>query len=158
MDFKDIKVFRVFKNNSTQMQRLTHSIYFALSVLLFLSGNITAQTTDYAAYIRDNYTKTEVMVPMRDGIKLFTSIYAPKDNTKSYPILLKRTPYSCSPYGTDQFPTTFQNMNLAESGYIFVFQDVRGKYMSEGDFVDVRPFLPKPVVATPVKVEKKKKR
>jgi hypothetical protein len=139
------------------MLKITHFIYSALSILLLLSGNITAQTTDYAAYIRDNYTKTEVMVPMRDGIKLFTSIYAPKDNTKSYPILLKRTPYSCSPYGTDQFPTTFQNMNLAESGYIFVFQDVRGKYMSEGDFVDVRPFLPKPVVAAPVKVEKKKK-
>jgi putative CocE/NonD family hydrolase len=95
-----------------------------------------------SAFIRDNYVKTEVLVPMRDGTRLFTSIYAPKDNSKTYPVLLKRTPYSCSPYGKDAYVTGFQNMDLARSGYIMVTQDVRGRYMSEGKFMDVRPFNP----------------
>lgn len=95
-----------------------------------------------SAFVHDNYTKREVMVPMRDGKHLFTSIYSPKDQTKTYPIILRRTPYSCSPYGAGSLVYSFQNMNLARVGYIFVFQDVRGRYMSEGDFVDVRPFNP----------------
>lgn len=95
-----------------------------------------------SAYIRDHYNKREVMIPMRDGIHLFTTIYSPKDQSKKYPFILRRTPYSCSPYGAENFTTSFQNMNLARAGYIFVFQDVRGRYMSEGDFVDVRPFIP----------------
>ena len=101
-----------------------------------------AQNQD-SIYIRKNYEKTEVQIAMRDGAQLFTSIYAPKDKSKKYPILMKRTPYSCAPYGADKFVTNFQNMTLARSGYIFVFQDVRGRYMSEGEFVDVRPFVPK---------------
>jgi uncharacterized protein len=95
-----------------------------------------------SAYIRANFIKTEVQIPMRDGIKLFTSVYTPIDATQKYPILLKRTPYSCSPYGKDDYTKAFQNMTLAKSGYIFVTQDVRGKYLSEGDFEDVRPFNP----------------
>ncbi|MDX1913684.1 MAG: CocE/NonD family hydrolase, partial [Saprospiraceae bacterium] len=95
-----------------------------------------------AAYLRENYTKREVMIPMRDGIQLFTSIYTPKDQSRQYPIIMRRTPYSCGPYGTEAFPDRFQNMNLARAGYIFVFQDVRGRYMSEGEFVDVRPYIP----------------
>ncbi len=93
-----------------------------------------------SAYIRANFTKREVMIPMRDGIQLFTAIYTPKDGTRKYPVLLNRTPYSCAPYGEKAYKTTFQNMVLARSGYIFVFQDVRGKYLSEGTFMDVRPF------------------
>jgi uncharacterized protein len=92
-----------------------------------------------SVFIRNNFTKMEVMIPMRDGVKLFTSIYLPKQGFEKWPILLNRTPYSCSPYGTDEFKTQFQNMHLARSGYIFVFQDVRGRFMSEGKFVDVRP-------------------
>lgn len=94
-------------------------------------------------YIREHYTKREVMIPMRDGVRLFTSIYTPKDLSKQYPIIMRRTPYSCAPYGVGEFPNTFQNMHLVRAGFIFVFQDVRGKYMSEGEFVDVRPFTPK---------------
>ncbi|MCB9315036.1 MAG: CocE/NonD family hydrolase [Lewinellaceae bacterium] len=100
------------------------------------------QAQSDAEYIRENFTKREVMIPMRDGVHLFTSIYTPKDLSRNYPILLKRTPYSCSPYGVNQFPNSFQNMELARSGYIFVMQDVRGRYMSEGDYVDVRPYNP----------------
>lgn len=109
----------------------------ALVATLFSQKN----TTD-SAFIRDNFTKREVMIPMRDSTRLFTSIYTPKDQSQKYPIIIRRTPYSCSPYGEDNFTTSVQNMNLAREGYIFVFQDVRGKYMSEGEFVDVRPFNP----------------
>lgn len=98
-----------------------------------------------SAWIVDNYTKTERYIEMRDGIRLFTTIYAPKDATEKHPILMTRTPYSCRPYGENQFSsrlwTRHQRYYLRE-GYIMVFQDVRGRWMSEGQFVDVRPFNP----------------
>jgi putative CocE/NonD family hydrolase len=111
---------------------------------LFSSFLLAAQSQSQldSAFIRDHYTKRETMVPMRDGKQLFTAIYSPKDQSKKYPIMMRRTPYSCSPYGADSYSKAFQNMNLARAGYIFVFQDVRGKYMSEGEFVDVRPHIP----------------
>lgn len=111
-------------------------------VLLFLCACSFLRAQSDSAFIRDHFIKKEIMVPMRDGARLFTTVYLPKDTTRTYPVLLKRTPYSCSPYGPEAYTTAFQNMYLARSGYIWVFQDVRGKYMSEGDFVDVRPFLP----------------
>lgn len=80
------------------------------------------------------------MVPVRDGVKLFTSIYEPKDRSKTYPILLSRTPYSVAPYGADKFKSSLgPDIQFAREGYIFVYQDVRGRWMSEGKFVDVRP-------------------
>lgn len=115
-------------------------ILFIFSILAIFSA-VQAQETD-AAYIRNNFTKKEIYITMRDGIRLFTTIYTPRDTRQSYPILLKRTPYTCAPYGADTFPQTFQNMHLARSGYIFVMQDVRGRWMSEGQFVDVRPIDP----------------
>lgn len=110
--------------------------------LLLLPLGLFAQSNPDADFIRANYTKREVLIPMRDGVRLFTAIYTPKDRSQTYPMLLRRTPYSCGPYGAGAYPGGFQNMNLAQSGYIFVFQDVRGRYMSEGQFVDVRPFNP----------------
>jgi uncharacterized protein len=104
----------------------------------------TAQTPDETDYIKKNFTKTETYIKVRDGVQLFTSIYTPKDTTRRYPILLNRTPYSCAPYGADTFKAVFQNMYLAKSGYIFVFQDVRGRWMSEGIFQDIRPIVPNP--------------
>jgi uncharacterized protein len=115
---------------------------YLLLVILFITAPLAAQNPENAAYIREHYTKKEVMIPMRDGIRLHTAIYTPKDQSQQYPILLKRTPYSCNPYGETDMVGTFQNMELGRSGYIFVFQDVRGRYMSEGDFQDVRPFNP----------------
>lgn len=80
---------------------------------------------------------------MRDGVKLFTSIYIPREQSKKYPILLNRTPYTVSPYGEDKYKTSLgPSMYYAREGYIFVYQDVRGKWMSEGTFVDVRPINP----------------
>ena len=93
-----------------------------------------------AEYIRAHYTKFEYKIPMRDGVKLFTSVYVPNDDTQSYPILFQRTPYRVAPYGVDQYKTQLGPSALFEKeGFIFVFQDVRGKSMSEGEFVNMRP-------------------
>ncbi len=93
-----------------------------------------------SAYIRENYTKREVYITVRDGVRLFTSIYEPKDKSRKYPILLNRTPYTVAPYGADRFKTSLgPDALFAKEGYIFVYQDVRGKWMSEGTFADVRP-------------------
>ncbi len=102
-----------------------------------------AQNPD-SIWIVNNYTKIEKQIPMRDGIKLFTAIYAPKDVTVKHPVLMIRTPYSCNPYGKDEwmnFWDSYFKYYLRED-YIFVMQDVRGRWMSEGDFVNIRPFNP----------------
>ncbi|MBM3762263.1 MAG: CocE/NonD family hydrolase [Acidobacteria bacterium] len=91
-------------------------------------------------YVKANYTKYEHRVAMRDGKRLFTSVYIPKDQSKKYPILLNRTPYSVAPYGTDQYKTDIgPSPSLAKDGYIIVYQDVRGKNMSEGEFINMTP-------------------
>ncbi len=81
---------------------------------------------------------------MRDGEKLFTSIYIPKDSSEKHPILLTRTPYSCAPYGEDKYKAYWDSYlkEYCKEKYIMVTQDVRGRWMSEGEFVDVRPFNP----------------
>lgn len=90
--------------------------------------------------VRALYAKREVLIPMRDGVKLFTAIYTPRNQSRAFPILLRRTPYSCRPYGADAFPETPGPSDLfTGAGYAFAIQDVRGAYMSEGEFVDVRP-------------------
>jgi putative CocE/NonD family hydrolase len=113
-----------------------------LVLLLIGSYNfLTAQNEDSAWFV-NNYYKIERMVPMRDGIKLFTSFYIPKDSVEKHPFLMTRTPYSCSPYGEDKFTTIWRSyrMTYLKEKYIIVTQDVRGRYMSEGKFEDVRPF------------------
>lgn len=98
-----------------------------------------------AAAIRANYSKFEAQIPMRDGVRLFTTIYVPNRlEGGPWPLLMLRTPYSAGPYGADRYRETLGPSRLFEdAGFIFVFQDVRGKYMSEGEFVDMRPILPK---------------
>jgi putative CocE/NonD family hydrolase len=110
---------------------------------LFSFLTTTAQNEQDSAWIRDNYTKKEIYIPMRDGIKLFTSVYEPKDKTEKHPILMNRTPYSCSPYGENNFRGFWNNhwKYYCRENYIIVIQDVRGRWMSEGEFVDVRPFM-----------------
>jgi len=89
---------------------------------------------------QDHYTKEETYIEMRDGVKLFTVIYAPKDTSHVYPVILKRTPYSCKPYGADTLPSRISHdQNLVEAGYIFIMQDVRGRWMSEGHFENTKP-------------------
>ncbi len=80
---------------------------------------------------------------MRDGARLFTAVYAPKDDSQRYPFLITRTPYSVSPYGVDQYPAQLgPSEQFQKEGLIFVYQDARGRYMSEGEFQQVRPFNP----------------
>jgi putative CocE/NonD family hydrolase len=93
--------------------------------------------------IKDNYAKQEVQIAMRDGTKLFTSIYAPKDASHPWPILLLRTPYGVAPYGPDKFRGNLGPSSLfIKEGFIFVYQDVRGRNQSEGVFVNVTPHHP----------------
>lgn len=99
-----------------------------------------------ASFIRETYTKHEHLVPMRDGTRLFTVVYVPKDagKGKRYPILMNRTPYSVSPYGIDAYPAALgPSETAARERFIFAYQDVRGRMMSEGTFVDVRPIVPR---------------
>jgi len=117
-----------------------------LSLILLLNIPyifLNSQNAD-SIWIVNNYTKMERQITMRDGIKLFTSIYVPKDNSENHPFLITRTPYSCAPYGENQWKdywNSYLKFYLKE-GYIMVTQDVRGRWMSEGDFVNVRPFNP----------------
>jgi putative CocE/NonD family hydrolase len=110
------------------------------------------QAADRAAYIRQNYTKHEVMIPMRDGVRLFMSIYTPKDRSRTYPILLLRTPYSVAPYGIDNYRMSLgpASEKFMREGYIFAYQDVRGRGRSEGEFVHVRPHIPNKKAKTDV--------
>ncbi|WP_026450138.1 CocE/NonD family hydrolase [Aequorivita capsosiphonis] len=104
---------------------------------------IAASFAQEENYVKENYTKTETTITMRDGIKLFTVIYAPKDTSEKYPILFQRTPYSCQPYGEDQFRSKISpNEFLMKEGNIVVYQDVRGRWMSEGTFDNMRAYIP----------------
>jgi len=115
-----------------------------LLLLIFSLLQLTAQNKD-SIWVRENYSKIERMIPMRDGIKLFTAFYIPKDTSVKHPILFNRTPYACSPYGEDKFNASLYEsywLNYLKEGYIIAIEDVRGKFMSEGEFIDVRPFNP----------------
>ncbi len=93
--------------------------------------------------LKKKYSKKEVYIEMRDGIKLFTSIYTPRNSNGPHPILLNRTPYNIEPGGPDHFSFFIQNYSrYTEKDYIMVSQDVRGRYMSEGTFEDIRPVIP----------------
>jgi putative CocE/NonD family hydrolase len=98
------------------------------------------EASNQLAYTRSHYTKFEYRIPMRDGVKLFTAVYAPKDSSREWPILMQRTPYSVAPYGVDKYRATLGPSELfTKEGFIFVYQDVRGRNMSEGTFIDVAP-------------------
>jgi uncharacterized protein len=101
-----------------------------------------AQTASYN--VKDHYTKMDTVIAMRDGAKLYTVIYVPKDaGNTPYPILMERTPYSAGPYGADRFAGSLgPNEALMKEKYIFVTQDVRGRYMSEGINLEVTPYIP----------------
>ena len=113
-----------------------------LLAILSLSGIASAQLPD-SVYVKQNYDKLEVQIPMRDGVKLFTSVYIPKDKSKTYPFLMQRTCYSVAPYGKDRYRKTLgpSKYELYDK-YIFVYQDVRGRWMSEGVFDNMTPNIP----------------
>ncbi|GLH73329.1 glutaryl-7-ACA acylase [Geothrix limicola] len=120
---------------------LRAAVLFAAALLaptLDLRAQRSAEKTE--ATVREQYTKREVRIPMRDGAHLFTAIYTPRDKSRTYPILLQRTPYSIHPYGEEAFPAHLgPSARFQQEGFIFVYQDVRGRMMSEGEFVNMRP-------------------
>ncbi|HEX4809674.1 MAG TPA: CocE/NonD family hydrolase [Bryobacteraceae bacterium] len=127
-----------------------HSKWFGAAVglafgLAALTRMVSGQDKPSAPaedYVKAHYTKYEYRIPMRDGKKLFTSVYVPKDSSQPYPILMDRTPYSVAPYGEDQYKKALgPSDEFEKTGYIFVYQDVRGRYLSEGDFVEMRPHI-----------------
>src|SRR5262249_42907275 len=109
----------------------------AVTACLALAPRAAGQGVDF---VKSHYVKHEYQIPMRDGVKLFTAVYVPKDQSERYPILLQRTPYSVRPYGTDKYPATLGPSALfAKDGYVLAYQDVRGRWMSEGEFENMRP-------------------
>lgn len=122
-----------------------HAATSLLAVLgcVTLSDSTTAQAGESGQdidYVKAHYTKFEYRIPMRDGRRLYTAVYVPKDHSKEYPIMLSRTPYSLRPYGVDQYRSGLGPSELfMKDGYIFAYQDVRGRWMSEGEYVNVRP-------------------
>ena len=118
------------------------------AALLLFAAVLAAQTPpdktkEQAEYTRSHYTKFDYRIPMRDGVKLFTTVYAPKDAAQQYPIIMQRTPYSVAPYGIDNYRTSVGPSDLfSKEGFIFAYQDARGRYMSEGPFIDVPAHQP----------------
>jgi uncharacterized protein len=120
--------------------RLPHALLAVLLLVGLPPGRAAAQGP---TEVKARYTKYEYRVPMRDGKRLFTAVYVPKDDSQKYPILLTRTPYSVRPYGPDVYRDNLGPSPLfAKAGYIFAYQDVRGRWMSEGEFVNMRPHRP----------------
>jgi len=116
------------------MKKLTFFFCLLLPFAAFAQGSDST-------WLVNNYIKKELTIPMRDGVKLFVSVYLPKDQSEKHPILIERTPYSCSPYGKDYRAFWADHLiQYCKKGYIMVIEDVRGRWMSEGDFADVRPF------------------
>jgi uncharacterized protein len=129
------------------MRQLSRRSFTLLVVALAFLSSIHARAQEQLrgeALVKARYTKQEVTIPMRDGVKLHTAIYVPKDTSKTYPILIQRTPYSCSPYGPDSYSgNPGPSEHFVKAGYILVKQDVRGRFMSEGKFIQVTPHIAK---------------
>jgi uncharacterized protein len=114
---------------------------FVAPLVLILGAHPAA-----AQNLKETYDRHDFQIPMRDGVRLYTTAYTPKDKSQPYPMLMMRTPYSIWPYDKTSFPGRLgPNQHFAAEGYIFVYQDVRGCYMSEGTFVNMRPHLDKHV-------------
>lgn len=128
------------------MKLSIQTLCFTLCTLLVLSScKKTVKTGVSAAdiYVQDHYTKQEVDIEMRDGVTLHTTIYSPKDTSMEYPILMQRTPYSSRPYGEENFRKQIgPNEHLMKEGNIVVYQDVRGRWLSEGHYENMRAYIP----------------
>lgn len=119
------------------------AVSFAFAATLFPALLFAQDRPDAPEFnVKEHYTKYEYRIPMRDGVHLFTAVYVPKDDSRPYPFLIDRTPYSVGPYGVDQYRSQLgPSPDFDRSGYIFVFQDVRGRYMSEGTFIEMHPHI-----------------
>jgi putative CocE/NonD family hydrolase len=129
------------------MFRPFRSVKAMLLICCLVAAGLTAAVqvkSGESQYIREHYTKYEHRIAMRDGVKLFTTVYVPKDKGAKYPIILMRTPYSVAPYGLDNYMDEPGNQRIRyfQERYIVAYQDVRGCYMSDGEYVNVRPYIP----------------
>lgn len=116
-------------------------IYLLLFLFPLIAGAQNVAIPD-TGWVRKNYLKTEQFIEMRDGVKLYTAIYTPRDNNEKYAVLMQRTPYSCRPYGLNNYRQRLgPNTNLMKEKYIFVYQDARGRYKSEGNFREMTPAI-----------------
>ena len=114
----------------------------ALAATVALIGPASGQRREAEYDVKTHYVKRELFIPMRDGVKLFTIVYSPRNATQRYPLLMTRTAYGIAPYGSDQYRAILgPNNDFAREGYIFVYQDTRGKFKSEGEFVHHVPFV-----------------
>src|SRR2546423_274940 len=131
----------------TTDRRLKISLALLLCVLgvpaVLAQDQMNQKERELDDYIKGYYTKREVMIPMRDGVKLFPCIYEPKGKDKKYPIMFDRTPYSVGPYGASAYKTSFgPDEWFAREGNTCVYKVVRGRCMSEAVSEDVRPYIP----------------
>ncbi|HUO60015.1 MAG TPA: CocE/NonD family hydrolase [Candidatus Acidoferrales bacterium] len=125
------------------MQRSVRQAVLACALVLIVAAAWAQPEEEANGFdVRAHYTKTEYRIPMRDGVKLYTAVYAPKDQSHSWPFLVTRTPYSVGFYGSDKMPPRLGVTELEKAGYIFVLQDVRGRFMSEGKFIEETPYKP----------------
>ena len=116
---------------------------FLIRAIVLLSFTFGCSQSPDLYLVKDHYNKQEVDIIMRDGVKLHTTIYSPKDTSKKYPILMQRTPYSSRPYGEGEFRSKIgPNEFLMKEGNIIVYQDVRGRWMSEGTYDNMRAYIP----------------
>ncbi|MFT4032293.1 MAG: CocE/NonD family hydrolase [Siphonobacter sp.] len=139
---------KYYPNSYFSIFLINHLLAFNMTIrillIVLLAIPAWAQPPAANPFIKDNYYKFEYQIPMRDGIKLFTAVYIPKDASASntYPILMQRTPYSCQPYGTDNFPRRLgPSEAIMQDKFIVVYQDVRGRWMSEGVFTEMTPHI-----------------
>ena len=131
------------KTMKTFLSRLV--LLFIMALFVFSCKRTTTIAKDGISknYVSENYTKQEVDIEMRDGITLHTTIYSPRDTSKKYPILMQRTPYSSQPYGEGNFREQIgPNIHLMQEGNIIVYQDVRGRWLSEGHYENMRAYIP----------------
>ena len=126
-----------------KMKRSRPFILILLGLFVCAAHAQTPEAPKEINYVRAHYTKYEYRIPMRDGKKLFTAVYVPKDSSQPYPFLMERTPYGVGPYGEDQYKEHLaRSEEFEKAGYIFVFQDARGRNLSEGEFLEMSPHLP----------------
>jgi predicted acyl esterase len=119
-----------------QARRFAALLLLTIGLPLQLAAQDPAQD---ASKVSERYTKYEYQIPMRDGARLYAAAYVPKDTSQEYPFLLTRTPYSIAPYGVDNYLTSLgPSEHFDKEGFIFVYQDARGRHMSEREFSQVQ--------------------
>ena len=130
--------------NGERVKRLRFAVVVAAVTGLAIGARAQQPVAETKpSEVRQHYTKYEYRLLMRDGARLFTSVYSPKACDAPHPILLNRTPYSVAPYGVDLYRESIgPSEHFTKAGFIVAYQDVRGRYMSDGTWVEVRPHNP----------------